>query len=137
MAKGSTDDNDKATTGQAYEIIRATKETPPVLEVDGKIMRFPRVKGNMMRVKDRGLAMAIRDQYGSGRRPKVTVTKVSYPDEHDRGHKYFFSVPEMPWHKGARNGKAETQEKENGEGSPEPERGHPHGLLSDEKEKAR
>lgn len=135
MAKGSTEDNDKATTGQAYEIIRATKDTPGALEVDGKTMRFPRVKGSMMRVKDRGLAMAIRDQYGSGRRPKVTVTKVNYPDVHDRGHKYFFSVPEMPWKRSKDNGNAETQEKEKGD---EPERRDRDGDSPDEeKEKAR
>jgi hypothetical protein len=126
VAKGSTEDNDKAQTGQAYEVIRATKETPAVLEVDGKTMRFPRVRGSMMRVKDRGLAMAIRDQYGSGRRPKVTVTKVNYPDVHDRGHRYFFSMPEMPWKRSKDNGKAETEEEEksnelhDGDLSPQP-----------------
>ncbi len=29
----------------------------------------------------------------------VTVTRMRYPDVADRGHNYFFAVPEMPWKK--------------------------------------
>ncbi len=29
----------------------------------------------------------------------VTVTRMRYPDVADRGHTYFFAVPEMPWKK--------------------------------------
>jgi hypothetical protein len=134
VARGSTDDNDRCTTGQAYEIIKATQKDLPALEVDGKAYRFPRVRGSMMRVKDRGLAMAIRDRYGSGRRPDVTVTKVNYPDPADRGHKYFFQVPEMPWRRSKDNGKAETQEEEK---SDELRRGDCSGISPAEEEKAR
>jgi hypothetical protein len=114
MARGATLDNDKSSTGQAYEIIKADNNLT-ALEVDGKKLRFPRVNNSMMRIKDRGLAMSIRDKYGGGRSPAVTVTKVAYPDIRDRGHKYFFQVPEMPWKRSNGNGKAENEEKETAE----------------------
>ena len=28
----------------------------------------------------------------------VTVTRMRYPSAADRGHKYFFSCPALPWH---------------------------------------
>ena len=114
MARGSTLDNDKSSTGQAYEIIKADNNLT-ALEVDGKKLDFKRVHDSMFRVKDRGLAMAIREKYGSGRNPDVTVTKVAYPDARDRGHRYFFTVPEMPWKRSNGNGKAENEEKETAE----------------------
>jgi hypothetical protein len=114
MARGATLDNDKSSTGQAYEIIKADNNLSN-LEVDGKTYRFPRVHGSMLRVKDRGLAMAIREKYGSGRTPDVTVTKVAYPDIRDRGHKYQFMVPELPWHRREQDGKAENEKEETAE----------------------
>ena len=45
--------------------------------------------------KDESEAAAIRQ-----RDPRaVTVTRVSDYHPSDRGHRYFFSVPAMPWHK--------------------------------------
>ena len=145
MARGATLDNDKSTTGQAYEIIKADNNLSN-LEVDGKTYRFPRVHGSMLRVKDRGLAMAIREKYGSGRTPDVTVTKVAYPDIRDRGHRYFFGqlTKPLPWHRydenGKRingNGKAENEEKETAEreGNDELRWGDRVAFSPDEKEK--
>lgn len=138
MARGSTDDNDKSTTGQAYEIIKADSNLS-ALEVDGKTLRFPRVNKSLMRTRDRGLAMSIRDQYGKGRNPQVTVTKVAYPDPADRGHKYSFVVPTLPWHRREQDGKAENEEKETAEreGSNGVRRGDCIGTSPNEEEKAR
>lgn len=90
----ATDDN-TVKTGDAYEIIKADPNLPNTLEVNGKEYKF-RPNG-MMRVKDRGEAFAIREKYGRGRMPQVTTTRVNVPHPSDRGHKYFFAVPEMPW----------------------------------------
>lgn len=90
-------------TGDAYEIIKADPNLPNTLEVNGKEYKF-RPNG-MMRVQDRGEAFAIREKYGRGRAPKVTTTKVNIPHPSDRGHKYTFQVPAMPWHRFDENGK--------------------------------
>ena len=80
--------------------------------------------------------MAIREKYGSGRNPDVTVTKVAYPDARDRGHRYFFTVPEMPWKRSNGNGKAENEEKETAEreGISELRRGDCVAVSPDEEE---
>ena len=45
-------------------------------------------------VKDEAMASAIRKKY-----PRtVTVSRVTDNHPSDRGHKYFFSCPAMPWH---------------------------------------
>ena len=44
---------------------------------------------------DEGLASSIRKEYPRD----LTVTRVSAYHASDRGHKYFFSCPSMPWHK--------------------------------------
>lgn len=89
----ATDDTHTKPT-EAYEVIRATQRPLESVEVGGKTLKF---RGNgMMRIKDRGLAMAVREKLGK----EVTVTKVNYPSAHDQGHRYFFgSLPEMPWKK--------------------------------------
>ena len=94
----ATDDTHTKPT-EAYEVIAAQPEVPKTLEVDGK--RYDFRDSGMMRIADRGLAMAIRDKYGKGSAPGVTVTKVNHPAPADRGHRYFFSVPELPWRKNA------------------------------------
>ena len=98
----ATDDNhDKPT--DAYELMRANQGVDHV-ELDGKRYDFKQGNGMMFRVKDRGLAMAIAQKY-----PKqVLAQRVNYPSPADRGHRYTFAVPELPWHK---KGKADaTQE---------------------------
>lgn len=93
----ATDDTSTKST-EVYEVIAAREDTPKALEVDGKRYNFR--DSGLMRLQDRGLAMAIRDKYGTGKAPGVTVTKVNYPGHADRGHRYFFTVPEMPWKRG-------------------------------------
>ena len=46
-------------------------------------------------VKDEKVASEIRKKYPRS----VTVSRVTDYHPSDRGHKYFFSCPEMPWHK--------------------------------------
>jgi len=74
-------------------VINATKRPMDGVEVGGKQMKFGRE--GWLRVKDPGVADAIRQKYGN----VVTVTGVRAPDVHDRGHRFHFSVPELPWHK--------------------------------------
>lgn len=88
----ATDDT-KTRATECYEIIRATQRPMPALDVDGRELKF-RPNG-MMRVKDRGLAMAARDLY----KGEITVTKCNVPSPADIGHRYTFSTPRrgMPW----------------------------------------
>ena len=46
-------------------------------------------------IKDEGVAQEIRQEYGRA----VTVTRVNNTSAADRGHRYFFSTPALPWHK--------------------------------------
>ena len=79
--------------GKQYVVINATKKPLEGVEVGGKQMKFGR--DGWLRVKDPVLANDIRQKYGN----TVTVTGIRAPDVHDRGHKFHFSVPELPWHK--------------------------------------
>jgi len=63
------------------------------VRVDGKNMMFN--KDGRFLVKDEGLAKNIRKNYPH----QVTVSRITANDPSDRGHKYFFTVPRMPWHK--------------------------------------
>lgn len=81
--------------GFVHEVIQAVRR-PVKVEIDGK--RMPFGKDLAFRVKDPGVAAAIRDKYG-GEKGDVTVTRVKYPHISDRGHNYHFTVPELPWHK--------------------------------------
>ena len=84
-----------ADDGFVHEVIQAVRR-PVHVKVDGKYMPFGR--DGAFRVKDPGVAAEISAKYG-GKNGDVTVTKVKYPHISDRGHKYFFSVPELPWKK--------------------------------------
>lgn len=46
-------------------------------------------------VRDEKVAAEIREEYPHD----VTVTRVLAEHVSDRGHKYFFTCPAMPWHK--------------------------------------
>ncbi|HKZ77717.1 MAG TPA: hypothetical protein VJ124_05285 [Pyrinomonadaceae bacterium] len=99
-----------------WEVIRATRRDLPSLDVDGKQMNFG--KDGAFRVNDEGVAAAIREEYA--KKGDVTVTRIRYPGEHDRGHRYFFGqLPEMPWKE---NGNGETEAEENAEGYAHDER---------------
>ena len=95
-------------TEHKWEVIRATRRDLPSLDVDGKQMNFG--KDGAFRVNDEGVAAAIREEYA--KKGDVTVTRIRYPGEHDRGHRYFFGqLPEMPWKE---NGNGETEDEEKG-----------------------
>ena len=81
--------------GYVNEIIQAVQR-PVHVEVDGKQMPFG--NSGAFRVKDQGVADEISAKYG-GKNGDVTVTRIKYPHVADRGHKYFFTVPALPWHK--------------------------------------
>jgi cell shape-determining protein MreC len=59
----------------------------------GKEMKFNREQ--RFKVGDEKVAAEIRREYPRD----VTVTRVNKYHPADRGHKYFFQVPEMPWKK--------------------------------------
>jgi hypothetical protein len=52
-------------------------------------------------VADESVAAEIRERYPR----EVTVSRVSNYHPADRGHKYFFTCPAMPWHKEKENEK--------------------------------
>lgn len=58
-------------------------------------------------VSDPALANEIRTQYPH----EVAVTRVRHNHPSDRGHRYFFSMPEMPWKRKAREQEAEHEER--------------------------
>ena len=77
-----------------YEVIQAVQR-PVNVEVDGVSLPFGRE--GAFRVRDSGVAKEISARYG-GKMADVTVTRVKVPGEADRGHRYFLTVPALPWH---------------------------------------
>jgi hypothetical protein len=59
-------------------------------------------KDGRFMVKDEKVAAEIREKYPR----EVTVSRVTSSHPSDRGHKYFFNVPAMPWHKENENEKS-------------------------------
>ena len=72
------------------------------VEVDGKTYKFNR--WGALRIRDKSVARAIRDKYGKAL-ASAEVSDVPNPRKDEAGHRFFFSVPEMPW-KRKRNGRA-------------------------------
>ena len=68
-------------------------------------------KEGRLLVNDNGVANALRQKY----KADITVTRMKWPDAHDIGHTYFFTVPEMPWHRSKDNGDAEEKESPQGQ----------------------
>src|SRR3990167_1967580 len=68
-------------------------------------------KEGRLLVNDNGVANALRQKY----KADITVTRMKWPDVHDRGHTYFFTVPEMPWHRSKDNGNAEKEKSPQGQ----------------------
>ncbi len=62
------------------------------VKAGGKDMRFDR-EGRFL-ISDEVVAGEIRKEHPRD----VTVTRMRYPDVADRGHRYFFQCPKMPWH---------------------------------------
>lgn len=79
-------------TSDKYEVIKATTRD---IDVSLGQRNYQFGSNGMFRLKDKGIASELKDKYHGD----VTVTKVDYPHPADRGHKYTFSVPELPWHK--------------------------------------
>ena len=62
------------------------------VKAGGKDMLFNR-EGRFL-IDDPVVANEIRNEHPRD----VTVTRMRYPDVSDRGHKYFHTVPALPWH---------------------------------------
>ena len=71
----------------------ATRKRLAGVHAVGKDLMFN--KYGRFSIRDEGVAAEIRQRYPRD----VTVTRVSKYHPADRGHKYFFAVPEMPWKK--------------------------------------
>jgi hypothetical protein len=57
-------------------------------------------------VSDEKIAAEIREKYPH----TATVTRVNAQHSSDRGHKYFFNCPEMPWHKDGKDADKDRDE---------------------------
>ena len=78
--------------GRKWMIKPALNPHMKFLELNGKKYRFNK-DGNMV-VKDQVVARALQQKYGMD----IAVGGVRYPHMADRGHRYFFTSPGMPWH---------------------------------------
>ncbi len=83
--------------------MRLTKRKIAGVQVGDRTLTFGK-KTNAFEVNDPGLAAEIEARYG----PKATGDVVVAPHDYnpEPGHRYFFTVPELPWHKKARDGDA-------------------------------
>ena len=109
MSKQSGDYNPdrEGWTGHKY-IVQRVWQGDSTKQVDIGDRRMKWNKQGRMLVNDPAVANAIRQKYGND----VTVTRMRYPDAHDRGHRYIFGGwPEMPWKRSRENGK-DADEKE-------------------------
>ena len=120
MSKQSGDYNPdrEGWTGHKY-IVQRVWQGPDTAQVDIGDRRMKWNKQGRMLVNDPAVANAIRQKYGND----VTVTRMRYPDAHDRGHRYIFTMPEMPWKRSNGNGE-DADEKEGAEGQAHDEWAH-------------
>ena len=70
--------------------VKRTRDPDPIVAAD-KVMAFN--KEGRFTVSDEKVAQEIREEYPRD----VSVTRVNYSHPSDRGHTYFFTVPELPW----------------------------------------
>ncbi len=96
-----------------YEILPYTPGmATETLELGEK--KYPWGAQGAIHVKDGGEAQALQEKYDG----RVITMKVQSPDIHDRGHRYFFSMPGLPWAKydeygrRIRDGETKSQEEE-------------------------
>jgi len=84
-----------------YMTIKASVRPGESVNVDGKEMPFSQ-KNGMFMTKDPGLAREIEARYGRKGEvlPAETVTVPIYNAGREPGHRYSFTVPELPWKKG-------------------------------------
>lgn len=78
-------------------VLKATKrENVAGVEMGGREMRFGK-KSNAFTVSDMGLAREIEAEHGARETGEVVVIRQPVREP---GHRYTFSVPELPWKKG-------------------------------------
>ena len=88
-----------------WTVTKATRNPElNAVEIDGKVMPFD--KEFRFSVGDPGLAAAIREKY----RWDVAVTRYNANSPADRGHRYIFTVPELPWHAEKEQGNGEQKD---------------------------
>lgn len=88
-----------------YEVVSNRQSFDGRLEVGGRRMRLKRRGGNY--IYDPALARDIDQKYGFGKRGSrdVVVCHVDNEDPvRESGHRYSFSMPEMPWKRKRRKG---------------------------------
>ena len=95
-------------------IVTKATQSPDFNAVDVGDKHMPFDKEGRFAITDEGVANAIRQEH----RWDVAVTRFKSDDPADRGHKYVFTVPEMPWKRGS-NGKAKGEEKEERHNGPD------------------
>lgn len=80
-----------------YAVIKATQRTKDI-RIDDRVLNFGDKSGGLV-VRDPGLAAEIEAKYETTRDAVV----IRQPDR-EAGHRYTFTVPEMPWKRGKKNG---------------------------------
>jgi hypothetical protein len=88
-------------TKQRIQVIKATTRKLPDISLDGKKMAFGDRAG-AFEVSDPGLAREIDAAYGPKGRDmpgQVVVCPLNGTRGREAGHRYTFSVPELPWKK--------------------------------------
>lgn len=89
--------------------IKATTRNIDSVQVDDHKMQFSK-KNGMFMTKDPGLAKEIEARYGrkGEETPGLSVTVPIHNAGREAGHRYSFSVPELPWKKqeGENNGES-------------------------------
>lgn len=96
-------DTKKRSAADRYEIMPYTTDmTSETMTLGDKQYAWGRQ--GAVHVKDGVEAQALQDKYGD----RVITMKVSSPDVHDRGHRYFFSMPEPAYKMFERWRKAEV-----------------------------
>lgn len=91
-----------AKTDEKQQVIpMTTGAAETTLEMDGK--RYPWGRSGGFQLNDPGEAAALKAKYGH----MIDTYSAPVPHPADRGHRYTFSVPELPW-------KREKKEESNG-----------------------
>lgn len=93
-----------------WEIVKASKRPLEGIAGSGRELRFG--KQGAMTVSDPGLAHEINQKYGNTRTGTGEVFVIETDDRpKEAGHRYLFSMPQMPWKQEQEEVPQETQEK--------------------------
>src|SRR3989304_7807524 len=99
----------KVTRAKMGEGVKATTKDFIGIGGEGRFMKFG--SSGAFTTRDPGLARSIDKKYGRrGGTGEVVVVEVDDERQFERGHRYVFTMPEMPW---KRKGPAEKPEKGN------------------------